>query len=389
MNANLFALVFFTVLPMFSINVFCSAAQEEQSGGKERFSELESQPDLVLLKIVENLSDSDLVRLSRTSKILHDRLTQLGEFQRRKTLSWKKPNIPSSVLGTFKGPVNSVAFSPNGKIIAACSGDGTIRLWETGTGRQIHELKGHSNVVSAITFSPDGTTLVSGSWDGTIRIWDTAQGTQITALSVKDKVFNYLSLALSPDGKKLAAGSDQQMILLWDIQTSACVKELKSRGRYITAMAFSPDGNTLAVGSSGTNYRKIELWDANTGELSRTLEGHKEGIRSLKFSPNGMLASGSDDGKVKLWITTEKKEYYTFKIECDVDSVAFSPDGNILAIGAKDGKIRIIDIATKDLLTTLQGHTSRVLAVMFSPDSRMLISGSGHPENTVRIWETK
>jgi len=128
------------------------------------------------------------------------------------------------------------------------------------------------------------------------------------------------------------------------------------------------------------------LWDVATVRLVRTLEGHLDGVTSVAFAPDGrLLASGSWDKTVRLWEAPTGRLVRTLEGPADrVMSVAFAPDGRLLASGSSDKTIRLRDVQTGDLLRTLEGHTSRVNIVAFSPDGRLLASGSG--DNTVRLW---
>jgi WD40 repeat protein len=121
------------------------------------------------------------------------------------------------VLGGDTGPVYSVAFNPNGKIMASANADRTIRLWDVATGREIGKpLTGHRNEVNSVAFSPDGTMLASGGFDGTIRLWDVAYGQEIGA-PFTGETGPVESVAFSPDGQTMASGSTDGTIRLWDV----------------------------------------------------------------------------------------------------------------------------------------------------------------------------
>ncbi|MEH1886537.1 WD40 repeat domain-containing protein, partial [Nostoc sp.] len=202
-----------------------------------------------------------------------------------------------NTLEGHSSKVNSVIFSPDGKILASGSLDKTIKLWDISTGKAIKTLTGHSRWVWGVVFSPDGKTLASGSNDNTIKLWDVSTGKAIKTLTGHSRSVN--SVVFSPDGKTLASGSDDKTIKLWDVSTGKAIKTLTGHSRWVWGVVFSPDGKTLA---SGSNDNTIKLWDVSTGKAIKTLTGHSRSVNSVVFSPDGKtLASGSDDKTIKLW----------------------------------------------------------------------------------------
>ena len=186
----------------------------------------------------------------------------------------------------------------------------------------------------------------------------------------------------SPDGTRLAvAGSIG--IWLYDTSTYQEVALLTGHTGWVLSVAFSPDGNTLASGSSDGTVR---LWDARTGAHLQTLTGHTNRVESVAFSPDGnTLASGSYDGTVRLWDARTGAHLQTLGHTDSVFSVAFSPDGNTIASGSRDETVRLWDARTGADLQTLIGHTDSVFSVAFSPDGSTLASGS--LDDTVLLWD--
>ncbi len=285
--------------------------------------------------------------------------------------------------------IRTVAFSPDGSMLASGSADNSILLWDVSHRQPIGgPLVGHSGAVNSVAFSPDGTLLASGSDDNTIILWDMSthepSGPPLTGHAGPVN-----SVAFSPDGKLLASGSDDNTIILWDIATHQPIgNALAAHTAPVTSLAFSPDGKTLA---SGSKDKTIVRWDAGTHQpIGQPLVGHLGSVYAIAFSPDGkMLASGSDDNTIMLWDpATGKPITQPLRGHSSrVASLAFRPDGKVLASGSYDHSILLRDMSTFQRTgLPLQGHADWILGIAFSPDGRMLASGSA--DRSIILWQT-
>lgn len=192
-----------------------------------------------------------------------------------------------------------VAFSPDGKLLAAGGGtptgfiDDAVRLWDVATGEPIATFREHRSVWS-IAFSPDGATLASGNGEG-ITLWDIATGKMNASLGNGAA----RSVVFSPDGALLASGYDSGKVRLWNMATHREETMLDEHNGIVYAVAFSPDGKTLAsAGQDGT----VHLWNVATRKAIATIRIPKTWMVGVAFSPDGkLLASGSSDGLIRLW----------------------------------------------------------------------------------------
>jgi WD40 repeat protein/Cdc6-like AAA superfamily ATPase len=291
-------------------------------------------------------------------------------------------NLKKSAFAETFTTIYSMAFSPNGKYLAAGDADGQIHLWKVGDYQKIFTRQKHIAPVRAIAYSPDGKTLVSGSDDCTVKLWNVETG---ECLYTFEEHENWVrAVAFSPDGKILASGCRDKTVKLWNLETKECLYTLNHDLNWVDSITFSPNGRFLASGSKDSLVR---LWDVETGAILHIFEGHTDRVRSVVFSPDGeILASGSRDKTVKLWNVSTLQLIDTLEAHSSsVRSIAFSPDGKTLASGSSDRMVKLWDVSTSQCSQILQGHTNLIWAVAFSPDGKTLASGGG--DHIVKLWD--
>jgi WD40 repeat protein len=243
--------------------------------------------------------------------------------------------------------------------------------------QESNRLEGHSQRVNRVSIRADGQMMASASDDGTVRLWQ-PDGTLIASLDNQPN--RMTAVAFSPDGKTLATASNHG-VQLWDAMNQSKLQSM-AEGTWITDVAWSTEGKVLAIASRN---QTIQLVNPTNGAVLRTLTGQTGWVNQVSFSPDGqLLASASENGTVRLWSVVSGSPVRTLSgHQGRVSSVAFSPDGQRLASAGEDGVVRLWAIAD-GAVQTLEGHTDRVNSVQFSHDGHYLVSAS--VDHTLRLW---
>lgn len=283
--------------------------------------------------------------------------------------------------------ISSVAYSGDGKSVLSSSWDGTVRLWDASTGKELRRLKGAKDGFSSVAVSPDGTILAGGDMGRTLYLWDAATGKELHRVEkLENTVFG---LRFAPDGKTLA-GLSGNTVRVWDVTTVKELHRFTGPKEDMRPFAISADLKTFVASLPDSS---IHLWDLTTGKESHQFPSGQAHLASLAVSPDGkMVASGGaeDDRTVRLWdVTTGKELHRSGPYTGWVESLTFAPDGKTLAVGEQFGTIHAYVVADgKERFQCSLREGSWVRGLVFSPDSKTLAAG-GTDDRVVHFFDAE
>ncbi|KAF9126089.1 hypothetical protein BGW39_006873 [Mortierella sp. 14UC] len=322
--------------------------------------------------------------------------------------------------------VSSIVYSPEGHQLAAACHDSFVRLYDLATFNVTLVLKGHKGAVMSAAFSPSGDLIASASHDGTVRSWHPATGLQRHCMEGHKGWVT--SVSISPNNNMIASCGQDKAVRLWDGMTGALLFILRGHTAFVKRVSFSPSGHQIASGSDDCTVR---LWDGLTGSPGPVLSGHTQSVFTLAYAPSGQwIATGSWDARVRLWNTNtsaplDDRNPFAGSVEAvspssgdlnrnasshrpalschsrapssgsslnsgdhtfSFSAVVCSPDSQLIATCIAE-TVLLYDVDSSAFIADLRGHRNSVNCLAFSPDSKLLLSGSY--DKTAQIWNVQ
>ncbi|QDU54473.1 protein kinase domain-containing protein [Aeoliella mucimassa] len=289
--------------------------------------------------------------------------------------------LPPLVTNQTAGTLWTAIYTPDGQRVLTIGGN-DARLMDLATGTWGVRFSPHG-AVAAVGMSPNGKIVATGSWDGTAKLWD-SESQQMIGQLVGGHQGYINSLDFSPNGELIATASDDGTVRLWEVKTCQTVGEpLAAHTVSVHSVRFSSDGTHLLTTSSD---HTAKLWDVKTAQVIRTLEGHAWGVLCGEFSRDGsQVVTGSQDNTAKVWNTATGELLATISGHTSaVTSVAFTPDAARVLTGSQDTTAKLWDASNGNEILTLTGHTQDITSVDFSTDGQTALTASR--DGTAILW---
>jgi WD40 repeat protein len=314
------------------------------------------------------------------------------------SLPGRADDEPRSIIPgcrTFKvqhgDPTTGVALGPNGKYLASCASDGSVKLWDL-SGKELRTIAAHDSMAGAIVFTPDGRGLISTGHDRLIKLWDPQTGKRLATF--RGHAGPVTAIAVATDGKTIASGSWDKTIRLWDLKGAKEIRAFKGHEGVVSSVAFSAGGDAIV---SGSWDRSIRVWDVNGGE--RELVNHEDAmVFDVRLSDRTMAACGGYAalrfwepsgrgglGARKFWDPAWQFRAGPKGIEGPVFHIALSPDGRTLAAAGAFRLVQLWEVASGRERAVLDAPAAKSAGVAFDDDGRWLAAAG--EDGTIRAWE--
>ncbi|MCB2210392.1 WD40 repeat domain-containing protein [bacterium] len=340
--------------------------------------------------------------------------------------------------------ISSCRFSPDGRWIISASKDGTLKIWDAISGREMRTLAGHEGGVTRFAISRDSKILVSGSWDNTVKIWNPASGKCLRTLEGHENTIS--DVQITPEGRFITSAGQDSGVWLWQANTGELLEKIglketspyspfRSRispGGVLLAFAaggslylydlqhrqmalelsigiaqasgpfeFSPDGRYIACAN---NDLTVSIWDLRTVSEAGRITSHRSDalpragigyatyvtelrIVEMAFSPDSnLLITGTNIGGLATWNVPERRGGFRMpKHNREISKIAFSPDGKFVVTGSEDATLKVLNPRTGMEIETFHGHANEISYCAVSPDGEKILSGSY--DGTLRLWD--
>lgn len=333
----------------------------------------------------------------------------LGPWNEKRSATEWIPRPPERFnLTGHRATVTRVIFHPTYSVIASCSEDATIKIWDYESGNFERTLKGHTDVVQDIAFDPNGKLLCSCSADMSIRLWD-FQETYACTKTLQGHDHNVSSVTFTPSGDHVVSSSRDRTIKIWEVSTGYCIRTLTGHRDWVRQVRIYQDGSYMA---SCSNDQTVFVWQLSTSMLSSNsnleckhfeLRSHEHVVECVTWAPdsassciqeaaglnlNNNTNSTTNNNNNNLILNSKVNGLTTQTTNTNSNDLANSrTSGPYLCSGARDKTIKIWDVTTLQCLFTLVGHNNWVRACIFHPGGKYLLSVSD--DKTLRVWEIK
>jgi WD40 repeat protein len=283
--------------------------------------------------------------------------------------------------------IHSLAFSTDGTRLVSGSSDGSVRVWAVATGKELVRLEEHAGPITGVFFANGGRGVVWVTSSGGVGIWEPESGARLGHAAAEDLHVSNMSLAC--DGKTIVTAGSRRSGKDWD--ETLCTRSL-STGKWrqserpvkypLCGVTASPREELVATRSGGW----IQLWDLSTLRQRRRFKAHDHDATTLAFAPDGkVLASADALGEIRFWeVSTGKRLPRSLRVASSVGSMAYSPAGDLIAVACEDNFLHLWDVNTGVELHGLAGHASEILGIAFSLDGKAIVTAA--EDGTVRVW---